>query len=193
MSKDYLLYEKMDMMDQSLPITCRKNSFSKNGDNCFGCHWHEKIELLYFIKGEAVIRCNSLDLFARKGDLVVVNSNELHQGYCVSETVEYYCIIFDTSLLQSRYIDACETKYINPISQNRILFKNKIEKDREVAKCIHSLVKEYEAKQIGFEMAVKATIYQLLVLLIRNHVQLVLSLKEYNSRMKNLKRFNCIQ
>ncbi|HEY5583159.1 MAG TPA: AraC family transcriptional regulator, partial [Ruminiclostridium sp.] len=112
--------------------------------------------------------------------------------YCVSEAAEYYCIIFDTSLLQSRYIDACETKYINPISQNRILFKNKIEKDKEVSKCINGFIKEYEAKQMGFEMAIKASIYQLLVLLIRNHVQLVLTSKEYDSRMKNLKRFNCI-
>jgi len=192
MSKDYLLYEKIDMMDQSLPIICHKDNLLKNGCNYFGRHWHEKIELLYFIKGEAVIKCNSLELSARKGDLVVVNSNELHQGYCVSEAAEYYCIIFDTSLLQSRYIDACETKYINPISQNRILFKNKIEKDKEVSKCINGFIKEYEAKQMGFEMAIKASIYQLLVLLIRNHVQLVLTSKEYDSRMKNLKRFNCI-
>jgi len=192
MSKDYLLYEKMDTMDQSLPITCRKNKLSKNDGNYFVCHWHEKIELLYLIKGEVVIKCNSLEYSAKKGDLVVVNSNELHQGYRVSEAAEYYCIIFDTSLLQSRYIDACETKYINPITQNRILFKNKIEKDKAVAKCIHSLIKEYDAKQIGFEMAVKASIYQLLVLLIRNHVQLVLTSKEYDSRMKNLHRFNSI-
>ena len=41
-------------------------------------------------------------------------------------------------------------------------------------------------------MAVKATLYQLLVLLLRNHVQLVLTSKEYDARMKNLKRFNGI-
>jgi len=193
MSKDYLLYEKMDMMDKSLPITCRKHKLSKIGDRYFNCHWHENIELLYFIKGEAVIKCNSLELSAKKGDLIVVNSNDLHQGCCVSdEDVEYYCIIFDTSMFQSRHVDACETKYIGPLSQNRILFKNKIEKDKEVARCIHSFVKEYEAKQIGYEMALKATIYQLLVLLLRNHVQLVLSSKEYNIRMKNLDRFNNI-
>jgi AraC-like DNA-binding protein len=193
MSKDYLLYEKLDMMDQHLPIIFHKDYLSKDGhNNYFGCHWHEKIELLYFTKGEAIIKCNSLEVTVKKGDLIVVNSNELHQGYCVSEEAEYYCIIFDTSLFQSRYIDACETKYINPLSQNRILFKNKIESDREVSKFIHSFVKEYEAKQIGYEMAVKATIYQLLVLLLRNHVELVLSSKEYNSRMKNLDRFNSI-
>ncbi len=191
MSKDYLLYENMDMMDQNLPIIFHKDYLSKNGKyNHFDCHWHEKIEFLYFTKGEALIKCNSLEILAKKGDLIVVNSNELHQGYCVSESVEYHCIIFDTSLLQSRYVDTCETKYINPISQNHILFKNKIENDKKVSKHINEFVKEFEAKEIGYEMVIKATLYQLLVLLLRNHVQLVLTPKEYDARIRNLKRFN---
>ena len=191
MSKDYSLYEKMDKMDQNLPIIFHKDYLSKSGElNHFVCHWHEKIEFLYFTKGEALIKCNSLEISAKKGDLIVINSNELHHGYCVSDSVEYYCIIFDTSLFQSRHVDTCEAKYINPISQNRILFKNKIENDKEVSKHIHEFVKEYEAKEIGYEMAVKATLYQLLVLLLRNHVQLVLTSKEYDARMRNLSRLN---
>jgi AraC-like DNA-binding protein len=139
-----------------------------------------------------LVKCNSLEIQAKKGDLVVINSNELHNGYCISESVEYYCIIFDTSLFQSRHIDTCETKYINPISQNRILFENKIESNKEIAKHILEFVKEYETKEIGYEMAVKATLYQILVLLLRNHVQLVLTSKEYDVRMRNLKRFNSV-
>ncbi len=190
MGNDYLLYEKFDTMDQSLPVVFHKDYLTNRGADHFSCHWHEKIELLYFIKGEVLIKCNSLDFIARKGDLIVVNSNELHQGNLLSDSAEYYCIIFDTALFQSRYIDACETKYINPISQNRILFKNKVNSSLEVKKCISEFIKEYEQKEIGYEMAVKSIIYRLLVLLLRNHVQLVLTSKEYDTRMKNLKRFN---
>ena len=193
MSKDYLLYEKMDKMDQNLPIIFHKDYLSKSGKMThFRCHWHEKIEFLFFTKGEALIKCNSLEISAKKGDLIVINSNELHQAYCVSPSTEYYCIIFDTSLFQSRHVDTCETKYINPISQNRILFKNKIANSKEISKLIHEFVKEFEAKEIGYEMAVKATLYQLLVLLLRNHVQLVLTSKEYDARMRNLVRLNGI-
>ena len=193
MNNDYLLYEKMDMMDQNLPIIFHRDHLSKtDGHNRIECHWHEKIELLYFIQGEALIKCNSTEIHTRKGNLIVVNSNELHQGYCLTESVDYYCIIFDTLLFQSRHLDICETKYINPISKNHILFKNKVENNRNVSKLIHEFVKEYEAKEIGFEMAVKATLYQLLVILLRNYVQLLLTPNEYDKRMKNLKRFNCI-
>jgi len=191
MSKDYLLYENMEKMDPNLPIIFHKDHLSKdeNGGS-FLCHWHEKIELLYFIKGEALIKCNSQEIFAKKGDLIVINSNELHQGYCLTDSVDYYCIIFDTSLFQSRHVDICETKYINPILKNRILFKNKIEKDNQITKLIKEFVREYEAKQIGYEMAVKATLYQILVVLLRNYVQLYLTTKEYDQRMRNMKRFN---
>ena len=49
MSKDYLLYEKMDKMDQNLPIIFHKDYLSKSGKTThFGCHWHEKIEFLFF-------------------------------------------------------------------------------------------------------------------------------------------------
>ncbi|MEN6315526.1 MAG: AraC family transcriptional regulator [Clostridiaceae bacterium] len=193
MNRDYLLHENMDMMDPNLPIIFHKDShLSKKKHDHFTCHWHETIELLYFTKGEAQVKCNSLEIPVKKGDLVVVNSNELHQAYCISPSVKYHCIIFDTSLFQSRHVDTCEAKYINPISQNRILFKNKIENNREVAKYINEFVKEFEMKEIGYEMAVKATLFQLLVFLLRNNVQLVLTQKEYDARMKSLKRFNSI-
>lgn len=193
MNRDYLLHENMDMMDPNLPIIFHKDSLiSKEACDHFNCHWHETIEFLYFIKGEALVKCNSLEIPVKKGDLIVVNSNELHQGHCVSQSAKYHCIIFDTSLFQSRHVDTCEAKYINPISQNRILFKNKIENNKEVAKYINEFVNEFEMKGIGYEMAVKATLFQLLVFLLRNHVQLVLTQKEYDARMKSLKRFNSI-
>ncbi len=194
MSKNYLLYEKVDkVMDQNLPIIFHKDYMSESGERSrFNFHWHEAIEFLFFIKGEASIKCNSLEISAKKGDLIVVNSNELHHISSVTESIEYYCIIFDTSLFQSRHVDICEAKYISPISQNHILFKNVVENNKDVAKHIYDFVKEYEAKEVGYEMAVKATLYNLLVLLLRNHVQLVLTSKEYDTRMKNLKRFNGI-
>lgn len=193
MSKDYSLYEKIDSMDQSLPVIFHRDHLTNRpGNNYIGCHWHEKIEFLFFLKGEAIIQCNSTSMNVKENDLVVVNSNELHQGHCLSDELDYYCIIVDTSLFQSRRVDICEAKYINPISQNLILFKNKIENDMEVAACINNFVKEFESKEIGYEMAIKACIYQLLVLLLRNYVQLVLTPREYDARMKNLKRLNNI-
>lgn len=191
MSKDYTLYEKMETPAQDLPVVFHRDCFNmKKGMYTFGKHWHEKIEFLYFIKGEACIICNNENIYAKAGDLVVVNSSELHEGYARSEVVEYYCLIVDTSLFQSRNIDICETKYIKPIYQNYIVFKNKIENDNAVRACIKNIVREFETKSMGFEIAVKAAIYQLLTILLRNHAKSVLTPREYDRRLYDLERFN---
>lgn len=191
MSKDYALYETINMSQNELPIIFNKYNLSRNGRlNSFPRHWHEKIEFLYFTGGEALIICNAEHIKVKEGDFIVINSNELHEGYALSDKLDYYCIIVDTMLFQARHIDICEAKYISPIYQNRILFENKIEADENIKQCIENIVKEFDTKNIGFEISIKSLIYQLIVILLRNYVKVVLTTREYNSRMKELHRFN---
>jgi len=186
-----MLYEKWDMPDPNFPIKIQNTLLlNENGNIIFQNHWHEKIEFLYFIRGKAVIQCNSNPIHVKEGDLIVVNSNDLHQGESLCDVLEYYCIIVDTSLLESRSVDTCEVKYIAPISQNNILFKNKVSNDVSIKETLDNIISEYENKQIGYEIAIKSSIYRLLVLLMRNHVQLILTPKEYNARIRNFERFN---
>jgi len=194
MTRDYTLYEKVEIPSYDLPIIFHKfNLYRDSKMECkFYRHWHEKIEFLYFTKGEAIIGCGAQRIFAKVGDLIVINSNELHEGHALTEVVEYYCIIIDTSLFESRNIDICETKYIKPIYQNNILFENKIENDESVRICVENIIKEYESKDIGREVAIKAYIYQLIVILLRGHVKHMLTSREYDNRKKRLERFNKI-
>ncbi|AUS96891.1 hypothetical protein CDQ84_01935 [Clostridium thermosuccinogenes] len=193
MDRDQLLYESWEMPDRYFPVILHHTVIdNRKGCIIFSNHWHERIEFLYFVKGKAVIRCNSKPIHVKEGDFIVVNSNDLHQGESASDNLEYYCIIVDTSLLQSRSTDACEVKYITPISENNILFKNKVSNDDNIKKAVGNIITEFEKKEIGYEMAIKSSIYNLLVLLLRNHIELVLTPKEYNTRVKNLDRFNKI-
>ena len=50
--KDYLLYEKANIPDSNFPIRVGKTSLNHNNE-IFRRHWHEQIELLYFVEGEA--------------------------------------------------------------------------------------------------------------------------------------------
>jgi len=193
MSKNYALYENLEMPRYDLPIIFHKNFLYRDrSGEFFYRHWHEKMEFLYFTKGEAVIECNAERINARAGDFIVINSNELHEGRALTDVAEYYCIIVDTSLFEGRNIDICETKYIKPIYQNRILFKNKVENDEAVKECVENIIKEYEAENIGREIAIKAYIYRLMVILLRKHVKHMLTPREYDIRKKRLERFNGI-
>lgn len=183
-------YENQYYLDINFPVIFRNASMTKTDG--FSCHWHKEIELLYFYSGEAIIKCNLKDMPAKKGDLIVINSNELHQGSCVIEPALYHCILFDTSLLENLRMDACEVKYLNAINQNRIIFQNRVQNDRKVAEYINEFINEMDKKKTGYELAVKAAIYNLIVRLLRNYVKVTLSQNEYNIRVRNLKKFNIV-
>lgn len=187
--KDYSLYENINMPVYDIQIRLSYVTSQFYGP-VFPAHWHEHIEFLYVVKGEASMHCNSKPFAVRPGDLIVVNSNELHYGENMSQDLAYYAIIVNPSLLHSSSTDTCEAKYIAPITRNLILFNNKISCDSELMECIDSIILEYNKKRTGFELAVKSSIYRLLVILLRNHVQKVLTQNEYDMRIRNLTRFN---
>lgn len=63
-------------------------------------NWHDNIELLYGIRGQGDVLCGGIHHSLGPGDLVIVNSNELH---LVDERrqPEYHVLIVDTGFLQS--------------------------------------------------------------------------------------------
>lgn len=189
MDKFEALREPMDMPDPHFPIKLHRNAFDAHGIVIFPHHWHEHLEFLYMVSGEASIECGNTAITAREGDLIVVNSNELHYGISRSSNLFYYALIADISLLHSQSVDAAETKFITPITQNRLLLRNHISGDAKVAACMLAIIKELEQRDFGYELAIKSELYRLLTLLLRSHVATVLTQDEYAERMKNVERF----
>ncbi|HOJ09306.1 MAG TPA: AraC family transcriptional regulator [Clostridiales bacterium] len=185
--KDASLYEKAGMYDNGFPIQLLKVE-----KNCqmmaFTSHWHEQLEILYFTEGNAVIQCNSISYEASPGDLIIINSNELHTGYNVGNYLAYYCFNIDSSFIHSRFMDTCEMKYITPIERNMILFKNKVSGDNSIIECINAVIREYESKETAYELVIKSCAYKLLAMLIRNHVTKVITHAEYAKSLCYLER-----
>lgn len=189
--RDYSLYEKAYLPDHSFPVRVFCNDEENEGSGLY-THWHEQIELLYFIEGKTVVECNSVPIDVKLGDLIVLNSNDFHRVQNGLNTAKYYCIIIDTSLLQGSPTDACEVKYIDPITKNLIMFKNKICNDSEVIDCVEKIINENENRYIGFELSIKSYIYKLLVVLLRKYIDKILTPKEYDIKVRNLGKLNCV-
>jgi AraC-like DNA-binding protein/mannose-6-phosphate isomerase-like protein (cupin superfamily) len=190
MEKPALLREPMDMPDPHFPIKVNRCSSDRHGQVVFSHHWHEHLEFLYFVSGEATIECGSTVINAKAGDLIVVNSNELHYGISQSDDLFYYALIADISLLHSQSIDAVEAKFITPITQNRLIFQNHITNDEAaIQACMLPLIKELTDRELGYELAIKSYLYRLLTILLRKYVHTVLTADGYIERIKNLERF----
>ncbi|MDF2922250.1 MAG: AraC family transcriptional regulator [Paenibacillaceae bacterium] len=190
MEKQAALREAMDMPDPHFPIKVHRCRAKWPGQPIFRHHWHAHIEILVFMKGEASVTCGNVVMKAGAGDIIVVNSNELHSLIAQSEDLFYYALICDPSLLHSRSTDAVETKFITPLIQNRLLFCNKIGSDETLRACLLTLIGELDRRETGYELAVKSQLYGLLALLVRSHTATSLAAEEYLERMRRLKRFD---
>ncbi|TFE23306.1 AraC family transcriptional regulator [Cohnella luojiensis] len=190
MNKLASLREPMPMPDPSFPIKIHPRHTGKMvvGATLFPHHWHEHMEFLYFVSGNATIECGSVPYQYQAGELCVVNSNELHYGITNSEDLSFYAMIVDISLLHSYSTDAIETKFITPISQNRILFQNRISDDEEITRCMLTIIRELERKDLGYELSIKSHLYLLLSLLVRNYMATLTEQDEYRHRLKELER-----
>jgi AraC-like DNA-binding protein len=192
MIKPNAMLEPMDMPNPYFPIKVHRCKANQYGQIMFTNHWHKHIEFLYFISGKAAIECNSIEYIAQSGELIVMNSNDLHAGVSLSDDLFYYAIILDPSLVQSHAMDAVETKFITPIKENLILFNNKIEHDLPIKNNLLSIVRELDNQELGYELSIKSHLFAILTLLLRSYVAQILTFNDYKARMINLERFTPI-
>ncbi len=164
------------LIDQDIksefPVKIRRTEYYEPGP-VLKIHWHEEFMIFYIEKGEALIHCNSQPFPVGAGDLIVINSNEVHylENLC-SHLVEYYLLI-NFSFLLSRQEDLCQTKYIAPLLQQHFRFQNQIKNDNEFLSLVLELIREYEQQDSGYELLIKAGIYRILVLLMRRYLTVV--------------------
>jgi len=189
MDKFEELREPMDMPNPQFPIKIGLSKVKQEGLGLFHHHWHEHLEFLYFTSGEAIIECNSVPYKVKSGDLIVINSNELHYGTSLSSNLSYYVLIADVSILHSQAIDAAESKFITPLIQNRLLIKNHIRDSKEAESCILTINNELQSKQFGYELAVKSELYRLLAFLLRGHTANAIIVNQHHRRLENVERF----
>jgi AraC-like DNA-binding protein/mannose-6-phosphate isomerase-like protein (cupin superfamily) len=189
MNKDPENYYYRKMPDENFSVEIIKRDLKGQGP-VFDSHWHEHMQFYYFVEGSAFQICNAHKFVVNPKDFVVINSNELHYTESLSENLSCYVMKVDFPFLYSNQIDSCQVKFIAPMSNNYITFKNLIRDDEQICNCIENIIKEYYSKNIGFELAVKSDLYMLIVLLLRNYVDGYLTKKEFDIRVKNITRMD---
>ena len=123
-------YEKHVLANPALPFIfhvdhlCHKTTPQRG-------NWHENIEILCFIEGEGNVRLNARNFSVSPGDIVVVNSNCLHE-FSTDSKMKYHCLIIDRSFCVANYIDT-----------NKIHFKSQF-KDEKLTHYFNDLRHNFE-------------------------------------------------
>ena len=172
-------YEQKIISDSEFPVQMFVNDVGKKVWY-FNQHWHEHIELHYVLEGRTTLRLGQREIPAREGNLVVVNSNELHAGYCDGTHMRVLVIIFDMG------------DFYKELADKNVIFQSLVERDETIDAIMSAIQKEYSEQRIGYPLICKGELLHLIVHLAREYAAEVLTERESDSRKRRLERLNTV-
>lgn len=143
-------------------------------------HWHEALEVLYFVQGRAVTSCNLQEYEAKKGTIFLINGNELHTGIVSQFDSVFYCFQFDPVFFH------------NMIGNEYVVFENLIQ-DETCVQLLDKLIEVYtQPRSIKNIIEYKKIAYEFFGVLTERHAKSVLDEEHYKKQFKKLDTFHHI-
>jgi len=136
-------------------------------------HWHNYIELLYCTSGKAKIFISGAGYDIAEGDMILINSKEVHSAFANTEGMtEYICIKIDPNILYSTSTNIFESKYVLPFTlsgatHQKLFYRNEL-KDTYVPELIYKILEESTTKKYGYELAIRNNIGNIFLWILRN-------------------------
>lgn len=148
------LYENLISYYEDFPVIFHLNIYSGNIDTLYS-HWHESVEVLCFISGEATAHVGSAKLDVKSGDILVVNSNEIHSLY--TKGCKYYCLLTDHRFCAENGINVTKLKFNNTF------------RDEAIYNTFMKIAEEVSAQDEYYKTYVKSAALEIFVGLCRRH------------------------
>lgn len=136
-------------------------------------HIHDYIEILYTLSGELKILLNNKEYFFCEGDIVIINSNEIHNIIALHPGLNKYMVFkFMPDMLYTTSQSFFEMKYLMPFilneSTHQKIFKKEDIGDTVIPQIIYGIYQEYTEKSYGYELAIRANILNLFLFILRS-------------------------
>lgn len=152
------LYENLLFGDEELPA-CVATTHCSHLREMYTPNWHEQLELFYVLEGQAYIHLDREILSVRKGDLVVANSNTLHQGECTQAPYRGRLLILDVA------------DFSKELAEKNNIYVPLVRNDPVIQGYFQLIFDEFEAKNLGYKSLCRSVITELLVYLARHYVE----------------------
>ncbi len=100
-----------------IPVAIQDRLLSRYANMRALCHWHEDIECIYILEGEMFYNINGKEHLLKEGDILFVNSGQLHYGFSNKRhECHFYCFIFHPALLNVN--KTMYRRFVRPIIEN---------------------------------------------------------------------------
>ncbi len=175
MEQNYYIEKRDTYNDLPLQFSLHMQVLNGIGEMAHA-HMHDYIEILYALSGKYQILLNNRDYTFKEGDMVLINSNEIHNVFSESEGLNrYICIKFEPELLYTSW-SLIEMKYLMPFilkdSSHQKIFTREEIATTVVPSLMENMNKEYTKASYGYEFAIRSDLFRLFLYIIRSwHVQ----------------------
>ena len=140
-------------------------------------HWHEEIEIQYVVSGGAQQLCNLQPAILKKGDILFVNSNELHAGNVAPIKGEFYCFHINKEF------------FSNHIGREHVVFNNII-RDPECSAVLDEVIRLSRTDGFKTRIAISRLMYKFFELCAERHTSEVLGEGDFKKHFKRVDKFN---
>lgn len=154
--------EHTEIPDQTFPINIFTIHYPE--PHIIPLHWHQHLEWIIVTQGSFRVQVDSTFQDLHEGDLLFINTKQIHSAFPESEHSELYAIVFNESLLRNTGLDNTEMKYIVPLLSKDICvptyFKANQPESLVIKDCLMKLKNAYFKKPFGYELLVKGRLLE---------------------------------
>lgn len=108
---------------------------------CFAMHWHDRMEILYVLRGNLELLTREGRFCVSAGQTAVITPCQLHGGFSGSDGVAYHAFMFDVEKFCNATLAA--QKYLIPIRENQAVFQQVID-DGQLREILERLLEAIE-------------------------------------------------
>ena len=133
-------------------------------------HWHTELELLLVTSGSATFRVGTQSYDVKTGELLFINSGELHEA-TESRACAIRALVFHPELLRSAADDRVQSHYLDPLLQGQrrppVHLSSVRSEQRPLMALLGQLLTLHAERPIAYELEAKGLLLQTLAHLYR--------------------------
>jgi AraC-like DNA-binding protein len=160
--------------------------YLSNDISSVSLHHHDFYELYFFISGDITYLIEGKTYYLKSGDLVLVNSNELHQALINSKDIDYERIVLwiNRALLKELSNGKTDLSLCFESLGRKNVLRTNFEVQQNIRLLLKKLLGLEKYNGIGYELLYRAYITELMVhinnLAFNDNVQLSVEIKKSN-------------
>ena len=167
-------YENEKFVENGIVYPFRTHLQESNGRSVMvGAHYHTHIEILYCLSGQFRIILDGVEFLIDPGDMMIINSMEVHHVLALSDEKNQYIVIrFKPELLYTTPESIFESKYVLPFTLKSATHQKRFParqiKSTFIPELLNQILLEDAEKKYGFELAIRNHIGRIFLWILRS-------------------------